>query len=100
MFTRQSLARYMQNDCELQKPDPSLLMAIFALSYGDPCSDCNCKNTCPAWAKLQGNEKQLKKALFMTKDVPVTGETNAQVADRLGVSKRQVAKMRRDGKLS
>lgn len=42
----------LSNGCELAKPDPQMLIAIHALSHGNPCRECNCKDTCPAWKKI------------------------------------------------
>ena len=43
---------FVSNGCELAKPDPKMLAAIYALSGGKPCVGCNCQDTCPAWPKV------------------------------------------------
>lgn len=44
-----------QNGCELTRPDPRMLMLVYQMSNGNPCRECNCKSTCPAWKLLQSN---------------------------------------------
>jgi len=41
------------NGCELTRPDIRIFFAVFQMSNGNPCRECNCKSTCPAWAKMQ-----------------------------------------------
>jgi hypothetical protein len=92
-----SINWFLENGCELQKPDKGMLIAIHGMSRGNPCSECNCKDTCPAWQILQNEEKQAKNSKFEQKDIPVkrrSSETNAQFAKRLGISKRQASKIR------
>lgn len=43
---------FVENGCELQKPNIEMLAKIHQVSGGNPCSGCNCKKTCPAWPKL------------------------------------------------
>lgn len=43
---------FIANGCELVRPDVRLFFAVFAMSNGDPCRQCNCKATCPAWRIL------------------------------------------------
>jgi hypothetical protein len=50
---RLSMVWYVENGCELQRPDPTLLMLIYASTHGQPCNGCNCKSTCPAWPKVR-----------------------------------------------
>lgn len=51
-----NLQWFFDNGCELQRPDPGMLSAIWALENGDPCRRCNCKDTCPAWPKARKHE--------------------------------------------
>jgi hypothetical protein len=44
---------FFENGCELQRPAAGMLSAIYLASYGQPCRECNCKDTCPAWPKVQ-----------------------------------------------
>lgn len=46
---------YIQHGCELASPNLALFLeGVYALSGGQPCKECNCKDTCPAWPILQG----------------------------------------------
>lgn len=41
-----------EHGCELTK-GLDLLSQIYAMSRGNPCNGCNCKDTCPAWAEMK-----------------------------------------------
>ena len=47
----------IDNGCELTKPDIRMFMAIYEMSHGNPCRECNCKSTCPAWKKMQSGSQ-------------------------------------------
>lgn len=89
----QTLGWFFANGCELQSPDRSSLEYIYSVTDGEPCTECNCKATCPAWPKVHtiGHHQPDK--------VQVPQETNAQIAARLGISSRQVAKRRAAGEV-
>ena len=55
-MTPHSLNWFVENGCELQRPELSLLAAIFYSQDGRPCDGCNCKNTCPAWLEVRKEE--------------------------------------------
>lgn len=82
---------FFENGCELCKPSPDIFFAVFMATNGNPCDGCNCKDTCPAFPLITHPAAKAQP----TKKV----ETNADIAERLGVSKRQVAKMRQRGEL-
>lgn len=73
--------------CELSRYFPGL----YQVTAGDPCKDCATVLTCPVREKLK------TKAVTVSAKIPV--ETNAQIAARLGITKRQVAKRRKEGTL-
>ena len=86
------LADYLQSDCDLLKPSPVILMSIYDMSGGDPCRDCASRNECKTRMRLikEANEKTT---------VKTKKETNAEIAIKKGLSKRQVSKMRKRGEL-
>ena len=86
------LADYMLSDCDLLKPSPVILMSIYDMSGGDPCRDCASINNCIT------RERLIEKANKRT-SVKANVETNAEIDNRLGLSKRQVSKMRKRGVL-
>jgi hypothetical protein len=55
---RQDLMWLAQNGCELG----IMLPGIFAATAGEPCRECNCKPSCPAWAKLCEEDKALARS--------------------------------------
>jgi hypothetical protein len=80
---------YIRSSCELA--GQSIFLGLWKATGEYPCGGCGYK-TCPTRKELE----------FKNTPKPIPGkhfETNAQIASRLGVSKRQVAKMRRDGRL-
>jgi len=86
------LSDYLRSDCDLLKPSPVILMAIYDMSGGDPCRDCASRNYCITRKRL------IEKANNKT-SVKANVETNAEIANRMGLSKRQVSKMRKRGDL-
>ena len=82
---------YLENECELCEPTIMVFLAVYHLTNGDPCKDCYSKNTCKTFKLINhpSSRSHPKRRV----------ETNADVACRMGVSKRQVAKMRREGTL-
>lgn len=42
----------IDNGCELAKPSVGVLLGIYDRTNGEPCKDCACKQTCPAYPKL------------------------------------------------
>jgi hypothetical protein len=80
---------YIRSSCELAKE--KMFLGLWQITGEYPCNGCGYEK-CRARKELE-----IKNTLK-----PIPGkhfETNAQIASRLGVSKRQVAKMRRDGRL-
>lgn len=43
----------LDNGCELQRPNRLMLLTVFEATNGNPCKDCHCKDTCPAWATMR-----------------------------------------------
>ena len=77
---------YVEAGCKLA--DPILIFAgIYQLTNGQPCNGCSYKNGCTAIHKIN-TTKNAKKSSLMT---------NAQLASELGISKRQVSKLRIPG---
>ena len=68
---------------------------IYVESSGNPCDGCAYNQGCELSAK-QSRAGFLKRQRNFGK---VSFETNAEVAKRLNISKRQVAKMRKRGEL-
>jgi len=88
------LVDFIRSDCKLLKPDVSILIEIYKLSNGDPCRECCYNGSCQVLKSFQ--LKEYHKASGQTKYI---GKTNQQIADELGISKRQVAKMRKRGEI-
>lgn len=61
----------VQNGCELQRPSIQLFAAVYAASAGNPCNGCNCKQTCPAWKKIQGEVRVVTSKPKSHPDQPV-----------------------------
>lgn len=76
----------IREGCELSRYFPGL----YQVTAGDPCKDCATVSTCPVKIKLSTKPK-------INPSIPT--ETNAQIAARLGITKRQVAKRRKEGTL-
>ena len=55
---RKSIAWFFENGCELQAPNPLMLMLthIYIMTLGYPCDGCHCKPTCPAWKVMNRPE--------------------------------------------
>lgn len=51
MATR-PLGWFVKNGCELTSPSYELFVGVFHATDGDPCRECNCKSTCPAWPRV------------------------------------------------
>lgn len=89
-----SLHEFLEAGCELQRPSRWLFVALYHSTRGRPCDDCvmrvNCKQRHDLELAHNARQAAMKK--------PV-GETNAQIAKRLGISPRQVSKRRKAGRL-
>ena len=100
---RRSLQWYIGNGCQLIDPDPDLLTLIYAETSGWPCNGCSHTLTCQTYHLVEKSEHELEEdARFeacFSRPAGKKTETNAEIAARLGISKRQVAKMRRNGEL-
>ena len=95
---RRSFDWYVVNGCELQSPDIKMFRKVYDISDKDegPCKECNCKDTCPAWPIIQAEEEQAATLAALQDEPQEVWETNTEVAKRLGISKRQAAKLRRE----
>ena len=92
---RQSSQWFIDNGCELAVKPLVPFRDLYAAAKSDPCNGCSCKKSCPAWAKIAEAEKEHSSA--STTDEVSSVETNAQIAARTGLSRRQVAKRLRAG---
>jgi len=81
-----SLQWFLEEECELVTTR-ILFTALYDLTNGDPCAGCYKNNS---FCGCDTYERSLVSTREPTQ-TPV--ETNAQVAERLGVSKRQASKM-------
>uniref|UniRef100_A0A6M3LE98 Uncharacterized protein n=1 Tax=viral metagenome TaxID=1070528 RepID=A0A6M3LE98_9ZZZZ len=83
--------------CKLAKSLPDIGFAeLYRLANSDPCRECAYRtNQCEFLKKVEQQKRDEKEELFGR----VRFETNAQIAEKRGISKRQVSKLRRSGKL-
>ena len=79
---------FLNNGYELCEPSIEIFWAVYGLTNGQPCHGCNCKDTCRAFKLINHPTAKAHPTVMV--------ETNAEVAKRLGISKRQAAKVRRD----
>ncbi len=89
-----SLQEFLEIACELQKPNRGMFVAIYNRTNGRPCDGCCFRNHC-----LQKHDLELSKVQSKKKTSFSTTETNAEIAKRIGVTPRQISKMRKAGKL-
>lgn len=89
-----SLDEFLEADCELQYPTLGIFIGIYHTTNGRPCDDCAMRHNC----KERHDLEQIKAGSQVPRKRVYT-ETNRQIADRLGISKRQVSKMRKAGEL-
>lgn len=94
-----SFTDFYLSECELKDP-PDVFLYIYKASGGNPCFECayNEKTVdrpdgCPVRAELQ------RRRLPGGPPKAPKPKTNAELAKEMGVSKRQVAKMRAKGEL-
>ena len=78
--------------CSLAHPKVEAWPKIYRQSLGDPCKNCALNFQCSIYAEYKQTESE-------TPATPSTSTTNAEAATILGISKRQVAKLRRNGEL-
>lgn len=89
--------RYEFSDFKKIKCNLFLWEGFFALyntTNGNPCKDCGSNtlgNKCDGYEELKKANKSFAKKVY--------SETNAKAAERLGITKRQVSKMRKKGEL-
>jgi hypothetical protein len=95
-----SFTDFYQSECQLKEPK-DVFLYIYKASGGNPCFECayNEKTKehpegCPVRAEL------MRRRLPGAPPKPPGPKTNAELAKELGVSKRQVAKMRARGEIS
>lgn len=85
-----SIHDYLLSDCKLVQPSPIVLIEIYRLTNGDPCKECGYAHECSV-KKVFELRRLHRNSSFKTG----IGETNAELAKRLGISKRQASKMRK-----
>lgn len=88
-----SLHDFLKSDCELLEPNRAVFIGLYNVTNGRPCDDCVIKTHCKARHDLE--TVNVKKRSGNTME----HETNQRIAERIGVSKRQVSKMRKAGLL-
>ncbi len=72
-----------------------MFQGLFKLTNGDPCEGCPHYSGCEFLQKLLNTAHARRMWNFKLH----SHETNAEIAKRMGMSKRQVAKMRKKGEL-
>ena len=86
-----SIKLFLSDNCELRKSFGNDKWAAFIYIYkktnGNPCRECFYKVKCKIYRT------------FITNTSTNYSETNSEVAERLGISKRKVSKMRRNGEI-
>lgn len=77
----------------LESIEGTAFMGLHQVTNGNVCKECTYKSSCAAKVAIERAKQQ---------GTPITSpaKTNAELAKKLGVSKRQVAKMRAAGTLS
>ena len=85
-----SLLDYLLSDCKLVQHSPIVFMEIYWKTNGDTCKVCGYAPVCSVKKGFE-LKKRHKNSGFKTG----IGETNAELAKRLGISKRQASKMRK-----
>lgn len=81
-----------QSGCKLAEDlNFAVFQHIYNTSNGNPCDGCAHNRGCELLARQAKKEFQRRQENFGK----VRFETNAQIAERLGVSKRQASKMKR-----
>ena len=83
------LGSFRNGDCELFNNSPMIFIGIYNLSSGKPCMGC-------AWESGCECKKNLNKSSSKPKELK---PTNAELGVRLGISGRQVSKLRKAGTL-
>jgi len=87
---RIELVDYVRSDCELHKH--GLLIGVYRLTNGNPCIGCVYFENCTVVTTL------MSKANVNTRN-KMMYETNKETAARMGITPRQVSKMRKAGRL-
>ena len=90
MIRGRTVEDYLKEGCELANPQAAVLIGIYHASGGQPCKECGCK-PCKVFDKFSKTRSR--------KPVASNVKTNAEIAKERGISKRQVAKMRKEGKI-
>ena len=89
---------FRKGHCEQYNTKPVMFIALWEHTNGDPCT-----TGCPWWGKGQclGYKRLIRDSV---QKFPVPGSfialNNAGLAEKLGVSKRQISKMRKAGTLN
>lgn len=89
-----SLSKFLESDCQQVKHNRGIFIGLYRVTFGDPCPGCAWEANCEVKVKLRLAEKQKT-----TGQQNLIGETNKEIADSMGISPRQVAKMRKRGEL-
>ena len=88
-----SLHEYLEVDCELQKQRRDVFIALYHVTNGRPCDDCAIRHNCKERHDLE------IESIASQNNNTIQHETNAQIAERMGITKRQASKMRKAGLL-
>lgn len=84
---------FIDNGCLLAYPNPDMLRGIHAATHGRPCDGCSHKRECATY-RLVPMASAVNRAA-----ADASRETDPEVAARLGITKRQAAKMRQRGEV-
>ncbi len=88
---------FLTKGCELANPESAILIDIYNQTNGDPCNGCGYISDCELYRKL-GRYSKKNSRPGRTHNLKSVA-TNAEIAEEKGISKRQAAKLRREGKL-
>ena len=89
------LSDFLKSDCELGNPFPAMLIEIYKRFGGDPCCGCGYAPNCKVKLALEADSKARQRG----DKCRIVQESNTDIAKRLGISKRQVSKLRKRGEL-
>ncbi len=85
-------------DCSQFQDNAEMFFALWEATYHNPCEGCFL-NSGDIVKKCKGYTKLVNKTKHLEKSEIRPGPTNAVIASKLGISKRQVAKLRKNGSL-
>lgn len=84
--TRRALTDFIGVGCELSNPF-NIFTAVYVLSGGHPCDECSFNEGCSTIKRFNKEDTRTSSGIFYA--------TNAEIAKKLGVSKRQASKLKR-----